>query len=42
MGSRNHSFSSTVQYASLMNRDQLSIRDPREAYSGFQTGRTGL
>jgi hypothetical protein len=41
LGGGRHSSSSTFQYASLTNLDQLSIRIPCAAYSGFHTGRTG-
>ena len=37
----NHFSSSTFQYASLTNFDQLSIRTSWSAYSGFHVGRTG-
>ena len=40
--SRCHSSSSTVQYASLRNLDQLSIRASCRAKTGGQTGRTGI
>ena len=36
-----YSRSVTFQYASLTNFDQLAIRMPWSAYSGFQVGRTG-
>ena len=41
LGGKRHSSSSTVQYASLRNLDQLSIRTPCRAYNGRHVGRIG-